>query len=182
MKSTEIYKTLNSCLKDPFKALGYKKVKFSRLGWYKSFGPNYIIFQFQCSKWGWNFWTGTDFELYLGLYSKMTEPSWSVRPLTLLTQLLDEADIKELVNIQNIMISKFHKYEENYQETHSTADPAFLGFLDRQFEPIAFPPSRFDQESFRIYDESDVLRWGDFFQKRINKLSENLEVLWQEPT
>lgn len=180
MKSIEIYKILNSCLKDPLKELGYKKVKFSRLGWYKGFGSNFIIFQLQCNKWGWNYWTGTDVTFYLGLYTKNTEPSWSVKPVTLLNQLLDNADIRELVDIQNTVISKFHRYEENYQDTHPTADPAFLDFLEKRFEPIPFPPIRFDQECMRIYDESDVLRWGEFFGKRIKKITDNLEIIWQE--
>ncbi|MDD2468079.1 MAG: hypothetical protein PHI97_29220 [Desulfobulbus sp.] len=182
MKSAEIYKTLNTCLKEPFKALGYKKVKFSRLGWHKSFGSNYIIIQFQCNQWGWNFWTGTDVTLYLGLYPKMTEPTWSLKPVTLLTQLLDEADMKDLVNIQNSVIGKFHKYDENYQTSHPTADPAFLGYLEKQFQPIPFPPSRSNQERMRIYDESDVLKWGDYFQKRLSKMSTSIEELWIEPT
>ncbi|MBN1665155.1 MAG: hypothetical protein JW943_16285 [Deltaproteobacteria bacterium] len=178
MKSTEIYKILNLYLKDEFKSLGYKKVKFCRLGWYKSIGNNFIIFEFQCNRWGWDYWTGTDFNFNFGCYDKITELSWSVKPIVRLNEVIQYDDLFELVEIQNSVISKFHSYDCDSKQAFPSAEPAFHDYLQNQFKPILFPPSLTDMFHMRLYDENDVHKWGIYFQKIIKFISNKLEILW----
>lgn len=182
MKSVEIYKILNNCLKDELKVLGFKKVKFTRFGWFKNIGDINIIYIFQCNSWGWNYYTGHSFTLFEGFYTKNLEFTIPVKPYFKLKNLLAEEDLREWVTIQNSVISKFHRYDVNiYKETHPSGDPAFLDFLEKQFDPINIPlPNEKDIDDMRVYDESDVLRFGEFFNSRIGRIYESMEKMWLE--
>jgi len=179
VKAADAYKILNSYLKEEFKLLSYKKFKHSKLGWHKLLNAKYLVFSFQCNRRGWDYYIGSDVLIYIELYENVSESSIMPLEQARLRELLETQDLQELVHVQNYVINKFHPYDWDVKKAFPSASQEFLECLEKQFEPVVYPPSHYNVEHIRYYDEDDLHKWGEYLCNNLRNISTRIENKWR---
>lgn len=171
MKSTELYKIINSQIGVEVRKLSYKKTKSGMLGFYKKIGENYIVFWFQCSQDGFDKYAGSKFtvEFRIGYSNQIGHSGIGGGRVA---KYLSTKDLDEILIIQNGIISNLIEPSNNYLRI--LGDNVENWYLQK-FNKLSEALSNTSDIWFRCKTEEDVLKWTEFLKGRILNIIFELE-------
>jgi hypothetical protein len=158
MKSREVYREIREILAPWCKTHGFRRVKSGLLGWYKPVGDEWCLFWFQCSDWGWNDLTGSEFTAEFQLSAAPVIGTGARRKRLL--QLMDVAQLERVRQIQNRVIAGLRLPPEDHPMLRIS--PHITEWYLSMFQPVTPQTLNPNQLWFRYYTVEDIRRWAAF--------------------
>jgi hypothetical protein len=128
------------------------------LGWYKAVGDEWFLFWFQCSDWGWNDLTGSEFTVEFQRSAAPVIGTGATRKRLL--QLMDDAQLEQVRQIQNRVIASLRPLPKNHPVLRIS--PQVAEWTLSMFQPVPPQAMNPNQFWFRYYTVEDVRRWAAF--------------------
>jgi hypothetical protein len=158
IRSREVYREIREILAPWCKTHGFKRVRSGLLGWYKPVRDEWCLFWFQCSEWGWNDLTGSEFTVEF-LLSAAPVIGPAVKHKRLL-QLMDDAPLEQARQIQNRVIASLRLPPKDHPMFRIS--PQITKWYLSMFQPITPQTMNPNQLWFRYYTVEDIRRWATF--------------------
>lgn len=155
MRSTEVYKEINSLVFPPLKSNGLKKTKSGMLGFYKKLKSQYLIIWFQCSRDGFDQYAGSKFivEIQIGNSREIGDSLDRLRIPYFLTQ--DELD--NIKRTENEIKSKLRKPPKSHHIFARSED--VQKWYIKKFENDNVVYNNSSDIWFIYFDNSDIKKW-----------------------
>jgi hypothetical protein len=166
MKSAEVYKEINSIIFPNLKSNGFKKTKSGMLGFYKKLKSHYLIIWFQCSRDGFDEYTGSKFivETQIGDTNEIGGSVHRHRIPYFLTQ--DEFDI--IKKAENKIKDKLRKPPKSHYIFSMSED--VQKWYNKKFEKDNIAYSNSSDIWFIYFDNSDIQKWVGILEPVIDRI------------
>ena len=167
MKGDEVYRTLRQQLEPDFQALGFKRMRASRLIFRRQVGGYYHHVWFQCDRWGWDAFAGSSFFVSFSV-SAAPEPEQPDRREERLNYFLTDVELEEARALRDRIVARIPRPPESYfaqfeaQARRYPDGAAMLDAMRAQFEPAHFPYRRLQDFSLRYFQPGDLAEWAAF--------------------
>lgn len=165
ISSRDLYKKMNEHLSVELKNRGYQRAKGGVLGWCKPCGNNYIVFWFQCDKWGWDESWGSSFTIEFQISSSKEIAAGSFTERERMTRMLGDHDLELMRQRNDAVIKSTDGFKQNFLKTME---------MDGLIIPISGkmvstePYQRNCDYWFNYYTYDDVEFWSKFFVERVD--------------
>lgn len=173
MRSTEVYRTLRGVVKPWCKSAGFQKGTGGMLSYHRRVSPGHETFWFQCSQWGWDAYTGSQFTVELQRASKWAPGNGDLR--SRFARLMTRDELERVRRLQNLVISRLTRPPRDHWIHDDDVDADLRRSYFESFDPIELP-HRTDDVWLRYRDEADVRRWGDFLLPLLPSLLERFDA------
>ena len=134
------------------------------LGWYKAHEANFIVFWFQCDKWGWEDDWGSKFTIEFQVSDSNEIASGSMVKRARVPYLLSDSDL-ELVRENNNSIIESLPGFKNEGQTYIEAEGEKILLFGKDKANI--PYDKAHDIWFDYYSYEDINLWASFFINRI---------------
>jgi hypothetical protein len=161
MKSTDVYRTIRETIGPWCKSAGFKRAPGGMLGWVRPAKAKHLLFWCQCSQFGWESYSGSQFvvEFQLAPGDRLgTLGRGSKRKR--LGQMLLNGELQRATELQNAVIGKLVQPPRDHPLLGGSTEVTRL-YLD-SFARLARPYRSDDDVWFRYHDDEDVVRWAQF--------------------
>ncbi|WP_163401542.1 hypothetical protein [Flavobacterium fluviatile] len=167
MKSTEVYKEINSIIFPNMKSNGFKKTKSGMLGYYKLLKEFYLVIWFQCSQDGFDKYAGSKFIVEIQI-SKTNEIGKGSIIRRRIPYFLTENDFGEIVITENQIKDKFQKPPKTHY-IFSLAENV-QNWYYKKFEKTNTTYNESSDIWFVYFNEADVQKWAKLIEPMINRI------------
>lgn len=155
MKSTEVYKEINSLVFPTLQSYGFKKTKSGMLGFYKKLKSHYLIIWFQCSRDGFDQFAGSKFivETQIGNIAEIGGGLHRHR----IPYFLTESELDSIKKTENAIKDKLPKPTKSHFIFTMSED--VQKWYKKKFEKDNTAYANSSDIWFIYFDTSDIQRW-----------------------
>lgn len=172
MKSTEVYKEINSIVFPNLKSNGFKKTKSGMLGYYKLLKEFYLVIWFQCSQDGFDQYAGSKFIVEIQI-SKTNEIGRDSIIRQRIPFFLTENDFAEIIKIENQIKDKLQKPPKTHYIFSLAED--VQNWYKKKFERATNTYNKSSDIWFVYFNEKDVQKWISIIEPMINQIIYDFE-------
>lgn len=166
MKSTEVYKEINSIVFPTLKSIGFKKTKSGMLGFYKKLKSHYLIIWFQCSQDGFDQYAGSKFivETQIGNSPEIGGGLHRHR----IPHFLTEGELDNIKKTENEIKDKLHKPPKSHFIFTMSED--VQKWYKKKFEKDNIAYTNSSDIWFIYFDTNDIQKWIRILEPIINRI------------
>lgn len=172
MKSTEVYKEINSNIFPNLRLRGFKKTKSGMLGYYKLLEEFYLVIWFQCSQDGFDRFAGSRFIVEIQI-SKTNEIGSASVFRQRIPFFLTENDFAEISKAESEIKGKFQKPPRKHYIFTLAKD--IQEWYNKKFEKGNNNYNNSSDIWFVYFDEIDVKKWAKIIEPILNRMINDLE-------
>ncbi|MFT3947843.1 MAG: hypothetical protein QM763_12815 [Agriterribacter sp.] len=166
MKSTEVYREINSIVFPTLKSNGFKKTKSGMLGFYKKLKSHYFIIWFQCSQDGFDQYAGSKFivETQIGNTAEIGAGLHRHR----IPYFLTESELDKIKITENEIKDKLHKPPKTHFIFTMSED--VQKWYKKKFEKDNTTYTNSSDIWFIYFDTIDIHKWVRILEPIIDRI------------
>ena len=155
---------MSTCLRK-LKTVVTSALKAGVLGWCKPCGNNYIVFWFQCDKWGWDESWGSSFTIEFQISSSKEIAAGNFTERERMTRMLGGHDLKLMRQRNDAVIKSTDGFKANSLKTMEM-DGLIIPISGKM---VSTEPYQGNCDYwFNYYTYDDVEFWSKFFVERVD--------------
>ncbi len=172
MKSTEVYKVINSIIYPKLKANGFKKTKSGMLGFYKPLKETYLVIWFQCSQDGFEKYAGSKFTIEIQI-SKTNEIGTASIVNHRIPFFLTEEELEIIYHAENEIKENLKKPTKSHYIF--SLDESMQKWYLNKFEKLTHQYKKSSDIWFVYFDQANVVKWVQIIDPIINRIISDFE-------
>ena len=183
MKAAEVYRLIAAELRAPLVALGFKKLRGSRLAFQRVVRGTYQTVWFQCDKHGWDPYSGSRF---FANFTVRDSPTYDTlgRHDEGLFFFLTDAELAGARDYRDAVVARIPRppasYFEMFQaelDRRGSDDPSgLMAAIRAQFEPEPTPYRRHQHVGMRYWLPTDVTWWATLIASVLPRAIEQMDA------
>lgn len=170
--SKDLYKKIRENLATELSARGYKRTRDGMLGWYKPLKSEYILFWFQCDKWGWDEDWGSSFTIEFQVSNSTKIAYGNVLKRNRVPYMLIDSDLEIMRKENNQVIESTNGYKNKLQ-MYAYDDNEKILIIGKDTSKTSYDKNH--DHWFEYYTYQDIDFWSSYFIERLDYLINYME-------
>jgi len=173
MKSVEVYGVIREFIGPWCKTAGFRRGSGGMLSYFRPTANGFETFWFQCDKWGWDRYSGSQFTMEFQRGDDHRPGAGVLR--VRIARLLTAVELEQAQVLQNLVIGRLHRPPPDHAAY--TLGPELQETYLEQFEPIRRPWTAGDDIWLKYFATEDVRQWASFLAPLMTSLVERFAAV-----